>query len=177
MKDAVKIYSEIYHWGNEESSDHHGASPWGRFLCVLLQGHTWWAKPLQFRSIPNHIYLLSCVQSREARRRGQWRKCEHRRTPASLCDGMCVSFVTENESNVVSLTSTSFNMSLILSRKWGRRLQLLNANDLMHCGCALAARLQQAWQMRNIMLQFTVRKKRGMTRWIDFFFTQHNQYL
>lgn len=57
---------------------------------------------------------------------------------------MCVSFVTENESNVVSLTSTSFNMSLILSGKWGRQLQLLNVNDPMHCGCALAARLQQA---------------------------------
>lgn len=158
------------HWGNEESSDHRGASPWGRFLCVLLQGDTRWAKPLQLGSIPNHIYLLSCVQSRGARRRGRWRECEHRRSPTSLCDGMCVSFVRENESNVVSLTSTSFNMSLILSRKWGRQLQLLNVNDPMHCGCALAARLQQAWQMRNIMLQFTVRKKKGeLTRWIDFF--------
>lgn len=166
------------HWGNEESSDHHGVSPWGRFLCVLLQGDTRWAKPLQLGSIPNHIYLLSCVQSRGPRCRtmkGVWAQAH---PSLRVCDGMCVRFVTENESNVVSLTSTSFNMSLILSRKWGRQLQLLNANDPMHCGCALAARLQQAWQMRNIMLQFTVRKKKKRTDKVNwFFFIQHNQYL
>lgn len=36
-------------------------------------------------------------------------------------------------------TSTSFNMSVVLSRKWDARLRLLNANDPLLSGCTLAA--------------------------------------
>lgn len=82
--------AHFHHWRNEESPHHHGGSL-PEDTCIVfsgalhLRGDPRWGKPLQLRSIANHIYLLSCAQSQAgpSHRAKKGGRMQHGSLPAS----------------------------------------------------------------------------------------------
>lgn len=123
---------------------------------------------------PITFTYLVVLRVREAHRTGPSRECECSIAALPATRRNVCWFYSTNQSNLPPhLTCQWFCLE-----KWGWFFFFAPA-ECHWCGsgCTLAARLQHVWQTRNIMLQFTGRKKGGgLTRWIDFS-SLHNQYL